>query len=83
MKTLICLFALTLAGCSHIPPGGVAEVKVSFGIPAVFRVEKNLTNLRVTNANINVADTETRVQVALFVWDSSAKGVVMTNPKTP
>lgn len=69
-----------LAGCSHVPPGGAEAVSLSFGIPGVFQVKKGISNVKVTGTKIAVGDADTHVQIALFVWDSAAKGVVLTNP---
>ena len=82
MKTLIALVLLALLpACTHIPPSGAKEVRLKFGVSGVFSVEKNVTNIDVTSTKIKVGDTETKVGVALFSWESSAKGVVLTNPK--
>lgn len=81
MKALLAILVLC-SGCAHLPPGGAKEVRVKFGVPGVFTVEKNTTNIDVTAAKIRVGDTETKIGVALFVWESSAKGIILPNRKT-
>lgn len=80
MKILLFLAALLLAGCGHIPPGGATSVHVKFGVPAVFSVTQDLSNLKSTAKTVTVGDTSTEVQILLFVWESNAKGVKVANP---
>lgn len=68
-------------GCQHVPPGGAKQLTVSFGIPGVFSIKKDMSGVDVTENNITVGQTSTDVQVALFAWHSSATDIAIPNPK--
>ena len=81
MKTIPSLASLLiLAGCSHVPPGGASAVHVSFSIPAVFSITKDVRDIKVTQTKITAGESSTNIKILLFQWDSLAKDVVLTNP---
>jgi hypothetical protein len=67
--------AIATSGCLNVK--GVKEAHASFGITGIFRVEKNVTGIKSDESKSTVADTDTTVQIGLFEWKSSAKGVVL------
>ena len=83
MKKLTPLIVLLLSGCTHIPPGGAAELHFKFGVPSIFQVTKDNTGIVVTNDTIKTADSQTKLQILLFEWSSSGKDIIITNPKAP
>lgn len=77
---LCFLCGLAFAGCAHVPRGGASEVHVGFGIPGVFKVQTDHAGIKATEKTIRAADSATEVQILLFVWKSSAKDLVLSNP---
>ena len=72
--------AICLAGCIHVPPGGVTEAGVEFGVAPLFKVKKDLAGVKVTNTKITAGLSTTQVQVFNFTWESYAKDISLTNP---
>lgn len=71
---------LLATSCVHIPPGGVKDAGVEFGIQPIFSVEKNVKNIAATEKRIRVGDTDTHVKILNFFWNSYAKGIELENP---
>lgn len=80
MKIIALIVALLVTGCAHLPPGGASEVRASFGVAGVFKVDTEKTGIKITEKRIIAASSSTDLQILLFVWRSSAKDVVLTNP---
>jgi hypothetical protein len=72
---LAALAALcALCGCQV---QAVKEARASFGIAGVFKIQKSVTNVKSEEGKTTLGDTDTKVQVLLFEWESSARGVVL------
>ena len=70
-----CAVVLALTGCQST--GGATAAHVKFGVAGVFAVEKTATGIKVTEKTVRAADTETKIQILLFNWESSGKDVVL------
>lgn len=82
MKIISLIAAIAaLSGCSHVPNGSASSAIVEFGIPSVWNIKKEVSGVKVTNATIKADDTTTQVDILLFRWKSSAKDVILSNPK--
>lgn len=76
----LCL-AAGLTGC--ITRGKAKEAHISFGVPSVFSVEKHETGISLTEAGtLKAADSQTRVQILLFAWESRGKDVEIKFDRT-
>lgn len=73
--------AACLTGC--ITRGKAKEAHVSFGVPSVFSVEKHETGISLTEGGtLKAADSQTRVQILLFAWESRGKDVEIKFDRT-
>lgn len=76
---LLCLLAAVLlfSGCVT---GGATELHLKFGVPGVFSVEKNATGITSEQGIVSAKTGDTKIQIALFGWESSGKDVVLKKP---
>ena len=80
----ICGFLLlALSGCMT---GNAGEAHVKFGVPGIFGVEKHVTEAKLTATGYREATGETKINILLFAYESSAKDLSVKEkpePKTP
>lgn len=76
---LVVCAALLFAGCVNVR--SVKEARVAFGVPGVINFEKNVTDAKRDTDNNLTVDTDTSLQIGIFVWKSSAKDLVLAGSK--
>lgn len=75
--TVLCLLSFAVIFLSGCLSGSASEAHAKFGILGVFSVEKNNTGITSDGGMVTAKTGDTKIQILLFVWEDSAKDVVL------